>query len=665
MEIANLGRYLERIHGVVSYAVDVGGSSVTEADFFQKLYVERAPDKEAQINRFLESVEPGVLVIEGLRGCGKTSFLRAALKKASGAQSLQVLFDCDREKLLLEAAEGLSEVEAYKYYHTELRRRSIDDMSRGGLQAVAKFIIAAREVRPLQELRLRASLEDPKRRLRSTDEIEAALVQRPALCLQQVLALLGELSLADIARAWLRIAGKSRFLLVVDNLDRVAAAHQPVLFRVLMDTYFGGAGQIAVVVTARSRNTRSVQLSGAGKAGSRAIVLDDQREDDRGFTEKVFSCRHAYISENILAPSNDAAELDRIYEQLEARVNDEFVHEGLTRLANGSYKDVLDLKQQFLEYLISLVVRDTVLWDRESNALQLSEFDCRSYLFRWMYSLMNDEHEWLLDPIRRYEDYDRQKSADAVACDLSIVVLSWLYNHREHRTRLRDLVRDFDTIGVQEEEAQRAIYELYDTANPRWRHVELGEGETRVAEERLKNEPGLVVEATPLGSEFVHSTMLKFEFLVAALQYPLHRLAGAGGADDRVVDDVAPLLPRLTQYFQIMSKAHVDALTKYKAACADPSWESYYRSRFCIGGMLIVERTMRSHLRHVRRRYGAQFDVVQKEYANLLEAFYAGADIHQDVTKVLTVPASRSVAGGMPGSGREDDGADWEPEMQP
>ena len=643
---------LDKINSVMRYGVDIDGSAMRAEEFYGSLYVRRAESDEGKLRRFLDSAETGVLVIEGIRGCGKTSFMRHGLAATDLNDTLPYLIDCDRRTLDLQKAAALRDVDAIEFIHYRLKRRFMNDMIKDGhmsLTALCAEII--RSADPLLEYALwgeAAAIETVSRN--GTCALESLLAADPAILKSAIECILKETTLADMIRAAMNIRGQHRGLLVADNIDRLPLELQALVYRLVHDVYLAAEGALSVVASIRSRNHRSVMHPGGSKIPASRIALQMTDSADNEFTREVFERRLNYVSTSVMKDRDSCTgEFQECYEAIEEIAKDIFAEEGLSRLANGSYTDVLSLKYEFAVHLLELVERGIITWREESGELCLTPFDCRSHLYRWMYNLMNARQEWLINPVQRYRDYSRNRGGDAIDCDLHTVILAWLCSSRRKRqgaTRIREMIDDFSQIGVGRRRLLLTLFELYQTGNARWRYVDLSEGERNIEMKQIR--PHMLVQATPLGWQYVHDTMTKFEFLTAALEGNAPAEEGTSDCGGGITAEPNLLLPKLTEYFELMSKAHSTAIHRFRGEYrVRDGWDTFYRDRFCIGNQLAIERMMRSHLKHIRARYPDHLPSFQGEYERLLRTFYTQAELRRDAASTLKLsPGGESGAGG-------------------
>ena len=625
-----------RIGPIMNYCVDERSSEdhvIPHAIFFQEIYSPRNEADEVFIRDFLTTPE-GVLFIQAPRGNGKTSFLRKALFDTESHNRIDLVFDCDKHKQLLYQIEALDLEPAIVDLHELMKRFVMNQLIGGHQKRIVDFVFAAINTEC-------SSLKAPlvAQMTRNTDlrtdtiNLREFLFHNMDIATEVMVKIQSEIGLGSMLRIIRKQLKNRSIVLILENVDRIKLDLQPHVIRFFLDAYRAGEGAFTVIVAIRNTNLAFSQASGAGKQHGVVLTIE-YAEDENLFLEDCFQRRETYSVKKHLVSINHPCKdgFPHIYSSIQQLVNGQVVREGICNLANRSYSQTLLLKHRFGRYLFDLYLHEAI--PERDGSIVLSEYDCSSFFFRWIYSIMNEDREWLRDPITNYWKFSKGRIADPIVCDLEIVLLSWLYVNREMQLRFSNVCDDFASIGVEHAPIRNTIYNLYELSNPNLRHVELGIGERKVELEDIG--PATRIAITPLGSEFVHRLFLRYEFLAEALRHPRPIQRSSEAAIAGLPDDHDEMFEKVHKHLELMVTTHSRAFDLYRSKYSgSEDWENYYRSIFCIGGELIIERLMRSHLRHFRHISPDLYPVHREKYVELLKQYYSAIGSKRNADRSL------------------------------
>jgi hypothetical protein len=383
-------------------------------------------------------------------------------------------------------------------------------------------------------------------------------------------------------------------------------------------------------VCLRNKNVHRFEPYGAGGDIVEIVNLTGTRTEARrrqladasdDFLTRLFTVRQDYVLRVIGKKdrTQQHATFCNSLRALKDLSNTQFMRERLYHLANHDYRLVLVLGAGFMRYLLRLSSAGII---HLQDGLYPSDWECRSFLYRWTYTVMNPEQQWLRNPVRSYRDYATAGFVDPLDSCLDVMLATWLQNGHSP-CKLRDVFDAFRSIGVSATQIRKSLFALYSSPTPERRHVELGDKETDLEEGELY--PGTRIELLPLGREYVRFVITKFEFLLQALQYP------------NVLLETDPLLLRpvgqighrelqvILNHLATVGQVHSLGLQKIAAAlkasgCVD--WEAHFRAHFGIGGLLALERIAASHLGYLRELDPALARETRPAYMQLLRAYY-------------------------------------------
>lgn len=629
---------------VMSYAIDETplGIAVDKDTFFSTLYVPHPPEDEAALNDAFASAN-GFTLIVGPRGGGKTTFLHRGLETylaEEGNDAYIIDFTALAESLYpIEMDVPARMPILHSVLKEELLKHYVGSIRESDYAFVAESLCSFLSNRKL-DLAYRLRIEGDM----TETEVIQALRQDPALAREESRYARSKLTLGELIQVIRSVRDSKRFVLCFDNVDRLHPDLQPYLFSLAIDSYHRGMGAFGTIVSLRNKNVRRYTESSENGGTFGFIALTGTFEESKplrlrdptaDFVTRIFDTRHKFILETRCREGKDSSGFCVTLDRVKGSTNSQFIEERLYRLANNSYRSMLMLNCGFIKYLLRLTDKGTILSEEQR---ELRDQDCRSFLYRWTYAVMNPNFEWLQNPIRAYKEYAEGKIQDPIDCDLELVLLIWLQNRTEP-CFVRDIVRGLDEIGVGSEQTVRALMNLYKRTYPGHRYVELGDCEKTLSEDDLR--PNVAVEITPLGKEFSRFTITKYEFLVQALDYP-NTLAEGSDAMLRPIGDCSDqLLRRVTQHLRLMESANSQALANVRDTLTrkgHQNWTEYYRAHFCIGTRLILERITAGHIGYLREINPGLAAVQRDRYLEILKEYCSRTGWDNKPEKILPPP---------------------------
>ena|GEM_PF-5464083 len=646
--------HLDRLSEVFDYALDKYGpksTPVSVEDFFKHLYVRRDSEDERQLRNAVTRARDITVVVAPL-GAGKTTIIRNALRQCADDPNAYHVVDFKKLAARLRVAQ--TPPAAWPDRLQELIKWSIEKEKFGSVSVYRKWILEVLRlafVSEYDELRLKylASTRKPK----MTDDEVMTLFRGDFDGMHQASMFVREhATVADTVRALAAVHKLDSFCLVFDNIDRLDVELQPYLLSLAVDVHRDGDSEFRTIIAVRWKNIMRYHESGSGgdtitlvslasgaKHDARLVrVVDEQREkvptDD--FFENVMKQRHAYAE--LTAPVGEGTDKTFwvLFDSLRDRVNAKFIKERLHNLSNGCITEMLALNLGFMKYLFRLVDKGIV--KEAGGVIHLTDTEINSYLYRWIAATANVNHELLCDTVEKYNTFEPKKALSSLSCDIEHVIMAWLLNNFRRRMRVKDVCSAFSSIGVPEESTHRALFELYERANPIRRYVELGDAEKRYRLTDLRD-ASMRVQLTTLGKEYVAVMLTKFEFLYQSLAYP-----------QNVADDSEELLRPATEgtkdkfrivsgHLALMSQVHTASITAIKTACDDSgiAWEPYYRRSYCVREQLIVERMMFDHLRHLARVDRPNLETYRSTYVSQLGKYFRDIGSTRDAERILSL----------------------------
>ncbi len=626
MEKQDASTFLESLKRALDFSLDQPirkGTHPDANDYFASLHV----PFPKQDNEFLEKLHAnldGFLVVSAPTGRGKTSIIRMALLSLpKKARFFLFDFKNEIEKLYDFPQEPGGR---HKYLRDLLKRElasqfltEIDHKLRFIFNALYDFFFEERMHKLIFKWRAKhdnphigANREDLFKLFLDDLDVtpaEEEFVMERLTCAQMIACI----------KATLKI---EHFLLVLDNVDRLNGDMQPVLFSVAIDIFHGGNGDFGLLVAVREKNLLRFELSTYGGEIIEVVSLVTHAAErskpvrlsppDAEFIGNLLEMRYIF-AERALPATGSAVGI--VFGHIKPKVRARFVEEKLHNLANHNLRNMLTLNYEFIEYLLKLVDKRVIV--NERNALTIDDHDFASYLYRWMYSVANQRHEMLLDITDRYDQVVRGTIQDPIECDIELILLAWLTNSPNRFLRVNDIVEDFSHIGVRRDLVTRSLQRLYDVPLD-FRHVEIGDSEVNVSWEAIdKRNPRVFI--TPLGREFVGSTITKFEFLFHCLTYPNVVDTDSPQMLAPVSRDMTKKVSVILTFLEKMKGVHSAAVNQIKMHTSKEGqdWEELYRERFCINQELILERIVYSHLAHLgNTEYLTRYKQLLESYLN-------------------------------------------------
>ncbi|MDD2890224.1 MAG: hypothetical protein PHE49_06255 [bacterium] len=628
--------FLDILDTSMFYALDEKekNSEISSEKFFERIYMSFSKEDEVAIKKTVQDANDFTVITAPLGG-GKTTTIRNALQEYINDKNKYLLFDFKKE-IEGHYNMGDSTEDRISFIYNLLKEKLWEEFLQD-LDVKIDFIWIAL-VKFFKEkrvhniiLKYRAKHKNPKigNDMQALKTIfcndyekiaeEEIFVRKELNCSQTIVAIKETLKV-------------EKFLIILDNVDRLKSEFQPIVFSIAIDLHHGGEGAFGIIVALRSNNLirfeeagvggdiiRIVSLSSNKSIRCRPKQLHPQTEDIAlGLLEK----RHKFALK-FRSASEDVKESKQLFKQIGFHVNKKFIEEKFYNLSNHSYRQMLSLNLDFIHHLFRLVEANAILNKR--NELFLTENKLLSYLYRWMYVTRNSNpnHEFLLDIVKKYEQYNKGSLATPLSCDIELVILIWLSNNNRKFLRIQELINALHSIGIKDESLIfDSLYRLYDV-DLSHRYIELGGSEDRL---KLKDiDENTRITLLPLGEEFSKSIITKFEFLYQCLAYPYVTSPDAPEILTPISEGIDRKVEKIISFMHKMKKAHTDSLLKIREACNPiyPNWEEYYRQHFCINNSLIIERTVFSHLKHLKEITNTEnFEKYNEKYMKLLDEYY-------------------------------------------
>jgi hypothetical protein len=635
------------------FAVDTGErkeTTISLKEFFDNLYVPFSQENERDIKRAVKEA-CGFVIVVGPVGGGKSTIIYNALQEYNSGEGVYFLFDFKKEIEEFYAM-GNKPDERMRFIRDVLKKKLAKEFL-CDLNLKTKFVLTALrmffEEERLQNLILRymAKYGDPN--IAKNKEYQDTLFYSdPYTIAEEELFVKKSLTCAQMISAIKATLGKKKFLIILDNVDRLTIGAQQYLFSAAIDIYHGGNGDFGTIVAVRDKTimryeeagsngdvVEVVSLTSYAKEKTKPIRLDPPTAE---FVSNLLEKRHIFACSLVVSKEveSEIGISKRLFEKMRFLVKNRFVEERFYNLANYNCRYMLLLNWQFIRYLFRLAAENVIV--NKQGELVLDEPSMNSYLYRWVCATHNPQHRFVLDTVRKYSQYLNRIFSNAIECDIEAIILAWLANKSQKSRRflrVNDLLDSFRGIGVDDKTVLSSLYNLYDV-DLSYRYVEVGDSEERYGFDRLCTD-NLRVTITPLGAEFVGFIMTKFEFLHQCLVYPDIVSVEAQEMLEPASVNMDTKVNKILEFLKIMKEVHGNALLKIKDASSrsHPSWEEYYREQFCVKEQLILERIIRSHLSHLRQTHPVSYSKWKAEYVKLLEDYHESFGSSHKAAEIL------------------------------
>jgi len=620
------------MENVLTFALDDWGEEsplIPWSVFFELLYVDHDAEDEEQIRIALQEADQMWIVVAPCGG-GKTTFLLHALRAYKRDTShLAFVFDFEASAELFYELEKNWPVQLPALQGI-LRTHVLNTFIRYDYSLNVEFIrLALLSYYPDRILEIDMKIREDTDLVLNADTLGDVLLNRPDILERENDFIRSKLPFGACVATIKRLLGASAFVVCFDNVDRLPVDVQPYLLSLAVDSYHGGRGSYGTVVTLREKNILRYREVGSDGDTVNFINLSGTPEmakqlrmqsPNEPFVKKMFELRQEYALESYLVErlGTSDPELLAVLKAAFAIVNSQFVSQKLYNLANHSYREMLTLNCGFARYLTRLVYENVVTFDNDH--IVESDANLRSYLYRWIYAAVNPQHEWLRDPFETFMLYGKGKIPNPIDCDLEWMVLTWLHNNGGQATfgRLYDA---FEVVGVSPDQIRRATYSLYNCRKPIQRHVELGTAERKLLVADCV--PSTLVILTPLGKEFITSTLLKFEFMLQAMSTQSCMNEDSLEMLQPIEHASRKAMQQMYERLLFIKNAHSSALQGIRDALSRDDWEHFYRVHFCINEQLSLERIADNHWFHIRTLPREVSDVAASLYSRLFHAYFS------------------------------------------
>lgn len=644
-------KYLDMLKASMNYALDEAVSTQyapTRDDFFKHLYAPFPPEDETAVGTAVQQAGSFTLVVAPVGG-GKTSIIHNALQHHDPEASSYLLFDFKDRAEEFYGMKG-EPTEKMAFIRDVLKRAiasrflsQVDTKIQFVYNTLSMFFGQQRLHRLLFKYMTRSEENDLKK---TQDKLSTLFSQDFEAVAEEHDFVLKHLSCANMILAVKKTLGVENFLVVLDNVDRFSIVDHPILLSVALDMHLGGAGQFGTILAVRNKNLMRYEEAGSKGNVISIISLACQRrqvvtpiripEPDGEFSTTILEKRQSYVASCVKhLPETSRKEITcswEFFSKIREMVNSEFIEERFYNLANHSYRRMLVLHMEFMRYLFRLAAAGAIT--DENGEPNITVPTLRSYLYRWMYAVHNPNHEFLLDTINRYYQYQRGAIHDPLLCDLEIVILAWFCINRYKSLRIHNSLTSFESIGADTNRVLESIYKLYDVDMTR-RYLDLGDSERHITFNELRTE-NIRVRLTPLGREFVANTITKFQFLNQCLQHPEVMDPDSKEMLSKVSEDLDISISEVIRFLGIVVEVHASALKQIRNTLpASPKWEDYYREHFCVDTLFVIERVCESHLRYLKKQYRELYKNRHLDYVDLLKKFYVKIDSSRKAENII------------------------------
>lgn len=632
--------FLDLLRKPMLFALDetpADGWSLSPDVFFEQICAEFDAEDEHGVAEALDSANK-LVVIVAPPGGGKTTIIRKELRKMAIPPEQYFLFDF-KEQIEKFYSMGKSPEDKLKFirdqFKLEMARQflaKIEDKVAFVYTALMLFFYEERMHRRIFMWRKAHNNPHIGETGAKKDALRTIFATDWEAVTEEEEFVKANLTCAQMAITVKRALNLPRFLLIIDNVDRLQVGAQPHLFSAAIDIHHGGRGEFGTVVAIRSKNL--MRFEEAGSAGNivRIVSLSQIVEEARPvrlhpptpeLARTVLEGRQTYAEKAVAATDDSGkfAEARSIFVRLAQLANDEFVADQLYNIANHSIKQMLVLNLDFVKYLFRLIGAKTIPY--ENGTLDLADWQVHSYLYRWLFARQTADHPFLLDVVTKFERYSAGTLDAAPECDIELVILAWLSRREVQFVRLSEVVRAFREIGIEPDSVITSLYRMYDVELLH-RYLELSDSEEHVSLNYCRTENPRVT-LNPLGFEFAANTITKFEFLHRCLLYSSSQSSSQDNLLERADTGIDSKIQAVVSHLREMQEAHVAAINQFASAAQHVSdFEAHYRREFCIGENFMLERIARSHLTFLKVQHHANFLAWREPYADILDALYEG-----------------------------------------
>ncbi|MCB0743682.1 MAG: hypothetical protein KDC67_07250 [Ignavibacteriae bacterium] len=412
------------------------------------------------------------------------------------------------------------------------------------------------------------------------------------------------------------------FIIVLDNVDRINSKLQPTLFSVAIDIFHGGKGDFGVLVAIREKNILRFELTSHGGDVIEVVSLQTHAKErtrpirmhklTKEFVESLLSKRYDFAIDTLLTSEDE--NIKKVFNQLRPLITRKFIEERIYNISNHNLRTMLTLNYEFIYYLILLIQRNKIV--NNYPTLDIDAEKINSYFFRWIYAVANQRHELLLDMALKYDISRAKNLKEKIQNDIDLVVLAYLSNNTQYNLRISNVCNIFKNIGIKTKQIIKTIYKLYSVEDD-VRYIELGDSEAVLNIEDIIRDD-CRVKITPLGNEFVSSTITKFEFLYHCLTYPNIVSLDSPEMLSPVQEERDKKIETVLKFLENMKSVHLEVIKfmKEKSKLTDSEWEEYFRNNFCVKNQFIIERIAISHISHFKETS------ITNKYQELLDSFY-------------------------------------------
>ena len=643
----NHEEFLKLLREIMTYAVDeetTREGGISSDVFFEYLY---APFGEGEVSAITSAIQDAdrFTVVVAPFGGGKSTLIHFALRGLDTRSSCYFYYDFKKE---IETFYGMDrDSKKQLAYIRDAIKHKISGQFLQDLNTKIAFVFTALRLfftDRIHEriLRWRQKYDHPDLEV-GYDGLKELWASDPIAVAEDHDFVMSRLTLSQIITAIKHTLGMSKFLLVFDNVDRLPVDVQSMLLSVTIDLHHAGRGAYGTIVAVREKNIRRYE-----EAGSHGNVIEfvslSSYVKERGkplylaaptpsLVDDLLERRYAYALRK--ASRADHPQLQqsmRLFAGIADHINRGFTSERIYALANHSIRHMLVMNFGFAAYLLRLLSAKVIV-EQDGRPL-LNAADTNSYLYRFLYASHISARGLILDVISMHVKYHKRALSAPLQCDLDLVILAWLTNNIGQRLLVHDVCSEFESLGENRDNLASSIYRLYDVDMPD-RFIELGETETHCSLEEVR-EGGLRIVPTPLGREFVMSTVTKFEFLHQCLSWPHPSGIDSPEMLSPIRENVSGRIEAVYQFLEIMKDVQVTKLRQIREILGpETRWEEFYRVSFCARGRLVFERIIVSHLRHFKALSPVVFDKWYPKYEGLLRDFYASFDSSRSSADLL------------------------------
>ena len=623
-----LHRLLEDFGDILTCTLDRTGGSRRQIDlpvFHEHLYAPRRLEDEIDV-RDAVSQSDSLLLLVAPRGAGKSTLVRNEIHRIgrNGAEARRIVtYDCKLEgaRFLNLPYDRLAQL---RRITGNIKKHIVAECLDGDAerrQLLLELIKAGGETGQEMREEVRIFLDDPDL---TDEECHARFLGIPKLA-KQFRHVRDQASCADVIRAIKKIRGYEKFLLFIDNADRIPFEHHAKILSFALDECTAGRGEFGVIAAFRNKSLMRWESSGAGGDIIRSVRIDGEagvyQKEPRTVSVPtpelltlIQNNRIAYAKREFGSREGAVqffAAIDVFFGRLRAVVEES----ALIRLANHDIRDANAICSNFIKFLCGKIQEGAITLGADRP--NIDEQMCRSLFYDCLYVAECSGGGSPFD-MEEYICCEHEQPKEATRALAPLFLLHWLHSCRNRRITAGKVYTEAKSLtGLGSSTVREMLFGMYRKNAPSLRLIELGKSEKAVEEEGIRATTRVYITSRCV--ELLGGTITKFEFFRQSIEPHWSEGVERGGLNKVAAftkQSLEAVLAGFSALCSVLARAHNDMRDRQSRSHAN--WRQYFVKKLSSGGDHLPVRMSFSHQSHFDAAGAQDTSWIRKRYRSII-----------------------------------------------